>query len=85
VTIIGGVLTAAAGGLTIVSGLDTKKKRDAFPDDRTQENLDQAFASQTRTNVLLGTTIGLGVITGVIALFFTDWDGPKSARVGAVR
>lgn len=88
VTVIGGVLTAAAGGLTLVAALDTKKKRDAFPDDRTQVRLDEAFASQTRTNVLLGTTIGLGVITGVIAAFFTDWQGGKgtsSTQVGAIR
>lgn len=83
VTVVGGVLTVAAGSLSIVSGLDTKKKRDDFPTERTQDNLDTAFASQTRTNVLLGTTIGLGVITGVVALFFTDWGG-KSASSGQV-
>ena len=77
VTVIGGVLTVAAGGFTIASGLDTQKQRDAFPDDRTQDRLDDAFASQTRTNVLLGTTIGLAVITGVIAIFFTDWGGSR--------
>jgi antitoxin (DNA-binding transcriptional repressor) of toxin-antitoxin stability system len=86
VTIVGGVLTVAAGSLTIVSGLDTKKKREDFPMERTQDNLDTAFASQTRTNILLGTTVGLGVITGVIALFFTDWGGKKSSsQVGVAR
>ena len=69
------MLTIVASGLTIASGFDTVSKRDAFLDDKTQGRLDDAFSSQTRTNVLLGTSIALGVVTGVIALFFTDWSG----------
>lgn len=85
VPIIGGVLTVAAGGLAIWSGLDTRDKRDTFLDDKTsQDNLDAAFASQTRTNVLIGTGAGLAVITGVIAVFFTDWGGGREpVRTGA--
>jgi hypothetical protein len=75
VPLIGGALTAVAGGFTIASGLDTVSKRDAFLGDKTQDRLDTAFSSQSRTNVLLGTTIGLGVVTGVIAVFFTEWSG----------
>lgn len=75
VVVIGGALTAVAGGFTIASGLDTIAKRDSFPNEPTQSRLDDAFASQARTNVLIGTTIGLGVITGVLAAFFTDWEG----------
>ena len=75
VPVVGGVLTLVASGLTIASGFDTVSKRDAFLDDKTQGRLDDAFSSQTRTNVLLGTSIALGVVTGVIALFFTDWSG----------
>lgn len=80
VPIIGGVLMAAAGGLAIASGLDTRSKRDDFLDDRTQLRLDDAFSSQTRTNVLIGTTAGLGLISGVIAVFFTDWSSSSSER-----
>lgn len=85
VPIIGGVLTLAAGGLAVWSGLDTREKRDTFLDDKSsQENLDAAFASQTRTNVLIGTSAGLAVITGVIAVFFTDWQGRgDTVRTGA--
>jgi hypothetical protein len=86
VPVIGGVLTAVAGGFTIASGLDTVTKRDAFLDDKTQDRLDAAFSSQSRTNVLLGTTIGLGVVTGVIAVFFTEWSGPATPpREASVR
>jgi hypothetical protein len=83
VPIVGGALTVAAGAFAIVSGLDTTSKRDAFLDDRTQPRLDDAFSSQTRTNVLIGTTAGLGVITGVIALFFTDWSGGSTSERSA--
>lgn len=85
VPIVGGVLTLAAGGLAVWSGLDTREKRDTFLDDRSsQGNLDAAFASQTRTNVLIGTGAGLAVITGVIAVFFTDWRGGSgTVRTGA--
>ena len=75
IPVVGGVLTAVVGGLTIASGLDTVSKRDAFLGDKTQDRLDTAFSSQSRTNVLLGTTIGLGAITAVIVVFFTDWSG----------
>lgn len=78
VVVIGGVLTVVAGGLAVASGLDTIAKRDAFPAERTQTRLDEAFASQSRTNVLIGTTVGLGVVTGVLALFFTDWNGSRA-------
>ncbi len=73
IPVVGGVLTAVVGGLTIASGLDTVSKRDAFLGDKTQDRLDTAFSSQSRTNVLLGTTIGLGALTAVVAVFFTDW------------
>lgn len=81
-TVAGAVLTAAGAGLTIASGLDTVSKRDAFLVDRTQARLDDAFASQTRTNVFLGVTVGLALATGVIAVFFTDWKGSDTAKQG---
>jgi hypothetical protein len=79
VIVVGAALTAVAGGLSVASGLDTIAKRNAFPGDPTQDHLDAAFASQTRTNVLIGTTVGLGVVTAVLAVFFTDWSGSGSA------
>jgi tetratricopeptide repeat protein len=80
----GGVLTATAGGLTIWSGLDTNAKRRAFDDAPTQENKDDGLERQTRTNILLGATIGLAALTGVAALF-VDWRGPSGGRGLAVR
>jgi hypothetical protein len=72
----GGVLTATAGGLTIWSGLDTNAKRRAFDDAPTQSNKDDGLERQLRTNILLGTTIGLAALTGLAAVF-TNWSaGP---------
>lgn len=77
---VGGGLVIASGVLSGVSGFDTVDKRDAFLDDPTQPRLDDAFASQTRTNVLLGTTAGVALVTAVIAAFFVDWKA--EARTG---
>jgi hypothetical protein len=86
VVVLGAALTAVAGGFTVASGLDTISKRNAFPAEPTQSRLDAAFASQTRTNVLIGTTVGLGVVTAVLAGFFTDWSGGAAPReVGTAR
>jgi hypothetical protein len=82
VAIAGGVLTLVGVGVTVVAGLDTVSKRDAFLEDRTQARLDDAFASQTRTNVLLATTLTVAVVTGVIAVFFTDWKGSETKAAG---
>jgi hypothetical protein len=38
------------------------------------------LAKQTRTNVLLGVTAAVGVTTGVIGAFFTDWGGSPAAE-----
>jgi len=75
VVLVAGALTAVGVGLTVASGVDTVHKRDAFLDDPTQRRLDDAFASQTRTNVALGVTAGAAVFTGVMAAFFVDWKG----------
>lgn len=71
---VGAGVTAVGAGLSIASGLDTLGKRDAFIKEPTQPALDDAHASQTRTNVLIGTTVGVAVLTGVAA-FFVDWSG----------
>lgn len=84
VFLIGAGLTAVAGGLTIWSGIDTKNNPGADAV-RTQcagqgescPAYQDGRSKQLRTNVLLGTTIGLGVVTGVIGVFFTQWSHPK--------
>ena len=72
---IAGGLTAVSAAFMIGSGLETMGQRAAFDRNPTQQNLDSGRSAETRTNVLVGVTIGLGVLTGVTALFLTDWRG----------
>lgn len=82
-TFIGAGLTAVGAGVTIWSGLDTLKQKDSFDARPTQSNLDEGHSRQSRTNVLLAVTGGLAVATVVVAVMFTDWQGPKtSTEVG---
>jgi hypothetical protein len=85
---VGVGLTAVATGVTIWSGLDTQnnpgrdKVRDAcnaMPPTDCNSLYDQGRSKQTRTNVLIGVTSGVGVATAVIGAFFTDWSGGSKA------
>ena len=83
---IGGlVATAVLGGVTIWSGVDTVKnpgadavrvscagKGEACPE------YEAGRAHQARTNGLLGATIGVAVVTGILGIV-TDWKGPRAA------
>lgn len=85
----GGVLTLAAGGVTVWSGLDSRARRDEFRahyDDGTasQDELDEGKATQLRTNVMIGVTAGLAALTGVAALF-VDWRGTNGASALSVQ
>jgi len=79
---VGAGLTAAAGGVTIWSGLDTQNN--PGPDRVRDECAGQGEScplykegrsKQLRTNVLIGVTAGLGVTTVLIAAFATNWSG----------
>jgi hypothetical protein len=85
VVVGGGVLVAAGAFVTVLSGLDTLNKRNAFIADQTQAKLEDGFASQTRTNVALGVTAGVAVLTAVLAAFFVDWSGSSSHQHRAER
>jgi hypothetical protein len=76
----GAALSLAGGGLAVASGLDTVDKRDAFLVDPTEARLDAGNASQTRTNLAIGVTVGVAVITGAVGLFFTDWGGKAGVK-----
>ncbi len=85
---VGAGLTVAAGAATIISGIDAKnnpgadevRKQCAGKDESCPAYADGRSA-QLRTNILIGATAGLGVLTGVVGIFFTDWGG-GNARVG---
>ncbi|HEX7664116.1 MAG TPA: tetratricopeptide repeat protein, partial [Polyangiaceae bacterium] len=75
VLLIGGGLTAVSLGVTIWSGLDTNSARSDFDASPTQQKLDDGRGKETRTNVLIGVTAGVAVLTGVTAAFLVDWKG----------
>ena len=73
----GAALTAVGIGLTAWSGVDTLDQRHRFnglvsTNAATQEDLDAGKAAQLRTNVLLGATALVAVLT-VASAFFVEW------------
>ena len=83
---IGGVVvTAVLGGVTIWSGVDTVSHPGADAvrvacagKGETCPEYEAGRAHQLRTNVLLGATVGVAVVTGVLGIF-TKWKGNAAA------
>jgi hypothetical protein len=86
---VGAGLTAAAGGVTVWSGLDTQNnpgpervKRECA--DENCELYKEGRSKQLRTNVLIGVTGGLAVASGLVGALAVDWGGggagPTDAR-----
>ncbi len=77
---IGAGLTVVGIGATIASGIDAKNnpgvdavRRDCAGMDESCATYQKGRDAQFRTNVILGGTIGAGVITAVVGTFFTRW------------
>lgn len=84
VFIIGSVLTVGGGVALAISGVDTlnnpgtdKVKMACAGKGEQCPEYQQGLSAQTRTNVILGATIGVGVLTAVVGIFFTQWSSPK--------
>lgn len=82
VVYVGGGLTVAAAGIATWQGLDTVSKKDAFQSGPTQGKLDDARGAELRTNIAIGGAVGFALITGALAVFLVDWQGPAKAQVG---
>jgi hypothetical protein len=85
VVFLGGGATVVLGGVATWSGLDTQQNpgpdavRAACNGQPTSCALYQkGLDKERRTNLLFGATAGAAVVTGVVAVFFTDWSGNKS-------
>jgi len=79
---VGLAITAVSSGLLIWSGVDTLDGVDAYEANPTPEGFSDGQDRELRTNVLIGITAGLGLLTLVFALL-TDWDGdPSPATTG---
>lgn len=78
--VTGLVLTAAAGGVLIWSGVDALDGVPAYEMEPTVERLADGQMRETRTNVMIGVTAGLALTTLIFAIV-TDWDGDPPAAV----
>jgi hypothetical protein len=72
-----GGVTAAVGAVTLGSAIDTRVARNAYLSAPTKDGLTQGEAKEVRTNVLLGVTSGLGLLTLATGLLLVDWRGPS--------
>ncbi len=75
VPVVAGAATLAVTGVAVWSGLDLLAQRRRWDQTGTNADLDVGLDKQTRTNALIGVALGLGVVTGVLALL-TDWQVP---------
>jgi hypothetical protein len=64
-----GAATALAGGFALASGLEVLDQKRTFDRTFADADLDSGLAEQRRTNVLLGVTIGLAVLTGAATVW----------------
>ncbi len=67
-------VSGAAGAGTIASAADTANLHADFVDAPSEALAADGERAELRTNALLGVTIGLAVVTGLLAAF-TDWQG----------
>lgn len=67
-------VTLAALGVTVLSGVDTLDQHARFERERSRTSLAaDGESAQTRTNVLIVTTVALALVTTTIGLFVTHW------------
>ncbi len=76
----GAALTVVGVALSVWSGTDTNNQKTKYDASPTQANLDSGRSKEVRTNVIVGVTAGVAVLTGVAAIFFVDWSAPQPAR-----
>jgi hypothetical protein len=81
--VTGCVITAVGAGLTVFSGIDTLHTKSEYDANPSQDLLNSGNGKQTRTNVFLAATLGVGALTGATGIFFTDWGKkPDALKVG---
>jgi hypothetical protein len=88
VFITGAALTGVGLGVTVWSGINTLNnpgknavKAACVGQTAACQTYQTGLDHQTRTNVLIGVTSGLAVVTALVGVFFTQWS-PAHATVG---
>jgi len=74
-------LTGVMLGVTAWSGADTKSRRKDFDAAPTHEGYLDGVSAQKRTNILLGVSIGLGLVSAGLGVFAVKWDSGTTATV----
>jgi hypothetical protein len=89
--VVGAGLTVVGVGATILSGVVTLNdpgtaavKRDCVGQGTSCPEYQRGLDGELRTNVLLGTTLGVGVLTAAVGLFFTQWSGSHASVTSAI-
>ncbi len=76
---VGVGLTAGLGGAATWSGLDALSASDDLPDPAPRADRRDALDKARRTDILLGATAVVGIVTGYAAFALVDWSGGKRA------
>lgn len=77
--IVGGGLVVVGAGATTFFGLRSLGAKSDFDRHPSADLLGSGRDDQTRTNVALGVTLGIAVVTACVAGLFVEW-GPSSSR-----
>lgn len=75
----GAVVTAAVGGVSIWSGLDTLKAHDKYKKNKTEAGYQDGLDREKRTNILFAAT-GVAAAATITLALFTDFSGSSSAE-----
>jgi hypothetical protein len=77
--LLGGGLTLAGAGAATFFGLRSLDAKNEFDRRPSIDLLESGRNDQTLTNVALGVTIGLAVVTACVAVLFVDWPTSRAA------
>jgi hypothetical protein len=80
---IGGA-AVVLGGVAVWSALDTQSAADDFKKNPTREAFDDGEGMDTRTNILIGAAVVVGVASASVLLLATDWSGGKAQSSGGM-
>lgn len=78
---VGGMATAALGGVTVWSAVDAKDKYESYLLTRKRVGYDTGRAAELRTNILFGATLGSAAAAILFAAFGVDYSSQASPAV----
>ena len=81
---VGVAVTTIAGGATVVSGVDTLRRHDAFVADPTSARQHEGQSAERRTNVFVVTTLVAALATAAVGLLLVKWPSTPRADVAWV-